>query len=89
MYLSFLSNLFHIDAMQMLGGNGYINDYPTGRIFRDAQLYRVGAGTQEIVSLANKTRLSEPRLLDVISLPLCHSDEILTDDDDDPALFGI
>ncbi|EFP91308.1 isovaleryl-CoA dehydrogenase [Puccinia graminis f. sp. tritici CRL 75-36-700-3] len=36
------------DAMQMLGGNGYINDYPTGRIFRDAQLYRVGAGTQEI-----------------------------------------
>ncbi|KAI7958009.1 hypothetical protein MJO29_006226 [Puccinia striiformis f. sp. tritici] len=29
-----------IDAMQMLGGNGYINDYPTGRIFRDAQLYR-------------------------------------------------
>ncbi|KAH9818743.1 acyl-CoA dehydrogenase/oxidase [Melampsora americana] len=37
-----------IDAMQMLGGNGYINDYPTGRIFRDSQLYRVGAGTQEI-----------------------------------------
>ncbi|MBW0511435.1 hypothetical protein O181_051150 [Austropuccinia psidii MF-1] len=37
-----------IDAMQMLGGNGYINDFPTGRIFRDAQLYRVGAGTQEI-----------------------------------------
>ncbi|CAH7688182.1 acyl-CoA dehydrogenase [Phakopsora pachyrhizi] len=36
------------DAMQMLGGNGYINDYPTGRIFRDSQLYRVGAGTQEI-----------------------------------------
>lgn len=38
------------DAMQMLGGNGYINEYPTGRIFRDAQLYRVGAGTQEIVN---------------------------------------
>lgn len=37
-----------IEAMQMLGGNGYINDYPTGRILRDAQLYRVGAGTQEI-----------------------------------------
>lgn len=32
----------------MLGGNGYINDYPTGRLLRDAQLYRVGAGTQEI-----------------------------------------
>ncbi|ORY83572.1 acyl-CoA dehydrogenase/oxidase [Leucosporidium creatinivorum] len=37
-----------LEAMQMLGGNGYINDYPTGRILRDAQLYRVGAGTQEI-----------------------------------------
>ncbi|KAM0746228.1 acyl-CoA dehydrogenase NM domain-like protein [Meredithblackwellia eburnea MCA 4105] len=36
------------EAMQMLGGNGYINDYPVGRIVRDAQLYRVGAGTQEI-----------------------------------------
>jgi len=37
-----------IDAMQSLGGNGYINDYPTGRILRDARLYCVGAGTQEI-----------------------------------------
>jgi len=36
------------DAMQSLGGNGYINDYPTGRILRDARLYCVGAGTQEI-----------------------------------------
>ncbi|KAG9080367.1 hypothetical protein FRC06_006674, partial [Ceratobasidium sp. 370] len=36
------------DAMQCLGGNGYINDYPTGRILRDARLYCVGAGTQEI-----------------------------------------
>ncbi|KAG9096087.1 hypothetical protein FS749_009178 [Ceratobasidium sp. UAMH 11750] len=37
-----------VDAMQCLGGNGYINDYPTGRILRDARLYCVGAGTQEI-----------------------------------------
>ncbi|KAG8914844.1 hypothetical protein FRC00_010395 [Tulasnella sp. 408] len=37
-----------MDAMQCLGGNGYINDYPTGRILRDSRLYTVGAGTQEI-----------------------------------------
>jgi isovaleryl-CoA dehydrogenase len=37
-----------MDAMQCLGGNGYINDYPTGRILRDTRLYTVGAGTQEI-----------------------------------------
>ncbi|KZT61612.1 acyl-CoA dehydrogenase NM domain-like protein [Calocera cornea HHB12733] len=37
-----------LDAMQSLGGNGYINDYPTGRFLRDARLYCVGAGTQEI-----------------------------------------
>ncbi|KZV71836.1 acyl-CoA dehydrogenase NM domain-like protein [Peniophora sp. CONT] len=37
-----------LEAMQSLGGNGYINDYPTGRFLRDARLYAVGAGTQEI-----------------------------------------
>ncbi|KZT69785.1 acyl-CoA dehydrogenase NM domain-like protein [Daedalea quercina L-15889] len=37
-----------MEAMQMLGGNGYINEYPTGRFLRDARLYTVGAGTQEI-----------------------------------------
>ncbi|KAI0934578.1 hypothetical protein AcW1_006054 [Taiwanofungus camphoratus] len=37
-----------MEAMQCLGGNGYINDYPTGRLLRDARLYTVGAGTQEI-----------------------------------------
>ncbi|KZT09774.1 acyl-CoA dehydrogenase NM domain-like protein [Laetiporus sulphureus 93-53] len=37
-----------MDAMQCLGGNGYINDYPTGRFLRDSRLYTVGAGTQEI-----------------------------------------
>ena len=33
---------------QCLGGNGYINDYPTGRLLRDAKLYEIGAGTSEI-----------------------------------------
>jgi isovaleryl-CoA dehydrogenase len=37
-----------LDAMQILGGNGYINDYPTGRLLRDAKLYEIGAGTSEI-----------------------------------------
>ncbi|MEC8858397.1 MAG: isovaleryl-CoA dehydrogenase [Pseudomonadota bacterium] len=37
-----------LDAIQILGGNGYINDYPTGRLLRDAKLYEIGAGTQEI-----------------------------------------
>ena len=35
-------------AIQVLGGNGYINDYPTGRLLRDAKLYEIGAGTQEV-----------------------------------------
>ena len=37
-----------LEAIQILGGNGYINDYPTGRLLRDAKLYEIGAGTQEI-----------------------------------------
>jgi isovaleryl-CoA dehydrogenase len=37
-----------LDAIQALGGNGYINEYPTGRILRDAKLYEIGAGTNEI-----------------------------------------
>ena len=37
-----------LDAIQLLGGNGYINEYPTGRILRDAKLYEIGAGTNEI-----------------------------------------
>ena len=37
-----------LDAIQLLGGNGYINEYPTGRILRDAKLYEIGAGTSEI-----------------------------------------
>jgi isovaleryl-CoA dehydrogenase len=37
-----------LEAIQMLGGNGYINEYPAGRILRDAKLYEIGAGTNEI-----------------------------------------
>jgi isovaleryl-CoA dehydrogenase len=37
-----------LDAIQLLGGNGYINDYPTGRLLRDAKLYEIGAGTSEV-----------------------------------------
>ncbi len=37
-----------LEAVQLLGGNGYINDFPTGRLLRDAKLYEIGAGTSEI-----------------------------------------
>jgi isovaleryl-CoA dehydrogenase len=37
-----------LEAIQCLGGNGYINDFPTGRLLRDAKLYEIGAGTNEI-----------------------------------------
>lgn len=37
-----------LQAIQILGGNGYINEYPTGRLLRDAKLYEIGAGTSEI-----------------------------------------
>ena len=37
-----------LEAIQALGGNGYINEFPTGRILRDAKLYEIGAGTNEI-----------------------------------------
>jgi len=37
-----------LDAIQLLGGNGYVNEYPTGRLMRDAKLYEIGAGTSEI-----------------------------------------
>ena len=37
-----------LEAIQCLGGNGYVNDYPTGRLLRDAKLYEIGAGTSEI-----------------------------------------
>ena len=37
-----------LEAIQCLGGNGYINEFPTGRLLRDAKLYEIGAGTSEI-----------------------------------------
>ncbi len=37
-----------LEAIQALGGNGYVNDYPVGRLLRDAKLYEIGAGTSEI-----------------------------------------
>jgi isovaleryl-CoA dehydrogenase len=37
-----------LEAVQSLGGNGYINEYATGRLLRDAKLYEIGAGTSEI-----------------------------------------
>jgi len=37
-----------LNSIQLLGGNGYINDYPTGRLLRDAKLYEIGAGTSEV-----------------------------------------
>ena len=37
-----------LEAIQALGGNGYINEYPTGRLLRDAKLYEIGAGTSEV-----------------------------------------
>ena len=37
-----------LETIQTLGGNGYINDYPAGRLLRDAKLYEIGAGTSEI-----------------------------------------
>ncbi|WP_461480537.1 isovaleryl-CoA dehydrogenase [Porticoccus sp.] len=43
-----LATRMALDAIQLLGGNGYINDFPTGRLLRDAKLYEIGAGTSEI-----------------------------------------
>ncbi len=48
LYASECGVLVALEAIQSLGGNGYINDYPTGRLLRDAKLYDIGAGTSEI-----------------------------------------
>ncbi len=48
LYAAELATKLALDAIQLLGGNGYINEYPTGRILRDAKLYEIGAGTSEI-----------------------------------------
>lgn len=48
LYASEKATWMGLEAIQALGGNGYINDYPTGRLLRDAKLYEIGAGTSEI-----------------------------------------
>jgi isovaleryl-CoA dehydrogenase len=48
LYAAELATKIALDAIQLLGGNGYINDYATGRLLRDAKLYEIGAGTSEI-----------------------------------------
>ena len=48
LYASERATRMALEAIQALGGNGYINDYPTGRLLRDAKLYEIGAGTSEI-----------------------------------------
>ncbi|WP_147652116.1 isovaleryl-CoA dehydrogenase [Vulcaniibacterium gelatinicum] len=50
-----------LEAIQALGGNGYINEYPTGRILRDAKLYAIGAGTNEIRRMLIGRELFEGR----------------------------
>jgi isovaleryl-CoA dehydrogenase len=48
LYVAEKATWMALQAIQALGGNGYINDYPTGRLLRDAKLYEIGAGTSEI-----------------------------------------
>lgn len=48
LYSAELATHMSLDAIQLLGGNGYINEYATGRLLRDAKLYEIGAGTSEI-----------------------------------------
>lgn len=48
LYSAELATQMALDAIQLLGGNGYINEYPAGRLLRDAKLYEIGAGTSEI-----------------------------------------
>ena len=48
LYCSDKATKMALEAIQILGGNGYINDYASGRLLRDAKLYEIGAGTQEI-----------------------------------------
>ncbi|KKC99056.1 MULTISPECIES: isovaleryl-CoA dehydrogenase [Photobacterium] len=48
LYCAELATQMALDAIQLLGGNGYINEFPTGRLLRDAKLYEIGAGTSEI-----------------------------------------
>ena len=48
LYASEAATRVALEAIQSLGGNGYTNEYPVGRLLRDAKLYEIGAGTSEI-----------------------------------------
>ena len=48
LYAAEKATVVALEAVQALGGNGYINEFPTGRLLRDAKLYEIGAGTSEI-----------------------------------------
>ena len=48
LYAAEKSTEIALQAIQILGGNGYTNDYPVGRLLRDSKLYEIGAGTSEI-----------------------------------------
>lgn len=71
-------HLFHIVlhantrscVAQILGGNGYVSEYPTGRILRDAKLYEIGAGTSEVRSCVCVCGLAA-RLLGALPCPHC------------------
>ncbi|OAD47022.1 Isovaleryl-CoA dehydrogenase, mitochondrial, partial [Eufriesea mexicana] len=59
LYIAECATKTALDAIQILGGNGYINDYPTGRFLRDAKLYEIGAGTSEIRRIVISKAISE------------------------------
>ncbi|VDM23532.1 unnamed protein product [Toxocara canis] len=62
LYLAENATKLCLDAIQILGGNGYTNDYPTGRLLRDAKLYEIGAGTSEVISIV-KFSFTIPKLI--------------------------
>jgi alkylation response protein AidB-like acyl-CoA dehydrogenase len=76
LYAAEKATMVALDAIQLLGGNGYINDYPTGRLLRDAKLYEIGAGTSEIRrmligrELFAETATGTPKLFRTASLRL-------------------
>jgi len=58
-----------LQAIQALGGNGYINEYPTGRYLRDAKLYEIGAGTSEVRRSLIGRRLNEEYMVGLKEKP--------------------
>ena len=61
LYAAEKATLVALEAIQALGGNGYINDYPTGRLLRDAKLYEIGAGTSRDPPHADRPRAVRAR----------------------------